>query len=103
MTPLRSSGLPLDCELPEVFVERQQHPAICFGEIQEGRVSSAGGVGSYPEHVVARQSQGLHGWQREVFIRQQPDQTGSGYALYSEARWLAYARQARTSSCAKPG
>ena len=34
---------------------------------------------------------------------QQSHQTGRGYALYSWARWLAYARQARTSSCAKPG
>ena len=68
----------LDRNLPEIFVERQQHPSICFSDIEQSAVSSAGSVGPHPEYVVARQSQCLHSRQREVLIREKMHQTGRG-------------------------
>jgi hypothetical protein len=76
----------LNCELPKVLVDGQQHPALLLRQIQKPSVCCAGMIRPHPGHVLARLPQRLDGWQREVFIRNEAHQTGSGYALYSWAR-----------------
>ncbi len=51
ITPLRSRRFPaLDCDLPEILVERQQNLALHFRQIQELGVARARKVHPHPSH-----------------------------------------------------
>jgi hypothetical protein len=74
---------PLDRKLPKILVEGEQDSASGLRAIQERSVFRAGTIRPGPHHVMAGPSQCLDGWQREVLVRKEPHQTGTGYALYS--------------------
>ena len=68
----------LDRDLAEIFVEGQQDSAVRFREVQQRSIARARMIRSRPHHIVSGPAQCCDCRKREVFIREQAHQTGSG-------------------------
>ena len=68
----------LDGDFPEIFIERQQDPAIRFRDIQERSIACTWQVRACPLHIVTGLPQCLNARQRQVLVGEQAHQTGSG-------------------------
>jgi hypothetical protein len=58
----------LQCELPKVFVEREEDSAFDLRNIQQYRIAFRRAVGSGPQDVVAIVTQGLNGSLGKILI-----------------------------------
>lgn len=60
---------PLDRELPEVFIERQQHPSIRLRDLEQRNIARAGEVRPAPRHIVTGLPQRLDCRQGKVLVK----------------------------------
>lgn len=94
----------MKCQFAEVFVERDQDPAIGYRSGKDIFVSAARRVGPDPYNIMPLCAQGDDCFTGNVFIGEKfHDATCRGKTFSAWSVSPAYFRHARMSSCVSPG
>ncbi len=85
----------MEHELPEVFVERHDYPAIRFGALEQRATFQARTIGPRPKNVVTSPAKKLDGRARKILIRQNSHSGKDrvGFVLVCEVTRIGEARE----------